>query len=549
MTIAVTHAVARNDATGGMRSGVLAGSWRLVRLILRRDRVRMSVWVVSLIALMAVSAQSIDSLYGTPEQVATYVRTVGDSPALVMFGGPGYGFGDPNPGVILVNETSLWMALATALMSVFLVNRHTRAEEERERMDLVRALVVGRHAHLTAAMTVAVAANVVVGAGSAVVVIAFGFPTAGTLALCGSFSAVGIAFAAVAAVGAQVGATGRSSLGLAAGAAGFAFVARGIGDVSAPWLSWLTPFGWGIGVRAYAGERWWALAGPLVLAALLVPGAAALSARRDLGGGLLPQRVGSATASASTRRPLGLTVRLQRNAVLGWFAGVAVAGLVYGSVADDVDEMIADNPELAEYLAQVSGASLAESYLATAIRIIALMIGGFAVSSTLRCRSEEAAGLAEPVLTTPLTRWWWMGAHLLVTVVATLLQVVVSGAAVGASYAAVVGDSSLVPEMVLASLATLPSLLVLVGVAAALFGWFPHATGAAWGVLAFVAVVALFGTVLRLPEWVVDLSPLTHAPNVPVEEWTVLPVLVLTFVAGVLMAAGLAGFRHRDLTV
>jgi ABC-2 type transport system permease protein len=240
-------------------------------------------------------------------------------------------------------------------------------------------------------------------------------------------------------------------------------------------------------------------------------------------------------------------VRLQRNAVLGWFAGVAVAGLVYGSVADDVDEMIADNPEFADYLAQVSGASLAESYLATAIRIVALMIGGFAVSSTLRCRSEEAAGLAEPTLATPLTRWWWMGAHLLVTVVATVLLVVVNGAAVGASYAAAVGDASRVPEMLLASLATLPSLLVMVGVAAALFGWFPHATGAAWGVLAFVAVVALFGTVFRLPAWVVDLSPLTHAPSVPAEAWSTMPLVVLGLLGVGLVAIGLAGFRHRDL--
>jgi ABC-2 type transport system permease protein len=530
------------------RTASSTGAWRLVRLILRRDRVRLSLWVVSLVTLMAVSAQSVASMYGTPQQAAAYVRTAGDSPALVMFAGPGYGFDRPNPGVILVNETSLWMALATALMSVFLVNRHTRAEEESERMDLVRSLVVGRHAHVIAVSAVAVASNVLVGAGAAAITLAFGFPLTGTLALCGSFAAVGVAFAGVATVAAQVGATVRSSLGLATGAAGLAFVVRGIGDVSAPVLSWLTPFGWGIGVRAYAGERWWALAGPLVLAAALVQIAVALSVGRDLGSGLLAQRAGPATASAVTRHPLGLTVRLQRNAVIGWLAGVVVIGLVYGSVADDVDAMLADNPELADYLAQVSGASLADSYLATAVRIIALMIGGFAVSSTLRCRSEEAAGFAEPVLATPLARWRWMGHHLAVTVVATGLLVVASDAAVGASYAAALGEPSQIGAMALASLATLPALLVLIGVTAALVGWLPHATGVAWGALAFVTVVALFGTVLRLPVWLLDLSPLTHAPNVPAEDWSARAVAALTLIGTALIAAGLGGFRRRDIT-
>ena len=37
-------------------------------------------------------------------------------------------------GVILVNETQLWGMVVVALMSIFMVNRQTRAEEERERV-------------------------------------------------------------------------------------------------------------------------------------------------------------------------------------------------------------------------------------------------------------------------------------------------------------------------------------------------------------------------------------------------------------------------------
>ncbi len=525
----------------------LAGTRRLVRLILRRDRIRLLLWIGGLVALMGVSAQSIASMYGTPQQIQGYIDTVGDNPALVMFAGPGYGFDDPNAGTILVNETALWMALAAAIMSAFLVNRHTRAEEESERADLVRSMGVGRHAVLTATLLVAAGANAAVAIGCAVVTLAFGFPVAGTLALCGTIGLVGMAFAGSTAVAVQIAGTGRAALGLGTGFVGLAFVVRGIGDVNAAVLSWMTPFGWGIGIRSYADERWWTVVGLLAFVVGSLMLAVALSVRRDLGSGLVAARPGRAEAPAGSRHPLGLALRLQRGAVVGWAAALVAAGLVYGSVADDVDAMLADNPELADYLARIGGATLADSYLATALRMLALIIAGFAVSSALRNRSEEAAGYAESMLATPVSRWWWAGSHLVVTVVGTLVLLVVCGFATGISYAVSLDDWSRVAPLTLAALATFPSVLVLAGVATLLFGWLPHATVAAWGALVLVAVVDIFGRVLDLPDWMLLLSPFEHAPAVPAESWDALPIVLLSLLACALFALGLVGFRRRDL--
>ena len=43
----------------------LTGTWELVRFILRRDRVRIVVWIVSVTALVIVTALSIKGLYPT----------------------------------------------------------------------------------------------------------------------------------------------------------------------------------------------------------------------------------------------------------------------------------------------------------------------------------------------------------------------------------------------------------------------------------------------------------------------------------------------------
>lgn len=525
----------------------LTGTGALVRLVLRRDRLRLALWIGGLVTLMAVSASQMHDLYADPARLASYVRTMDGNPALVIFAGPGYGFDHPTSGAVLVNETSLWMALGCALMGVFLVVRHTRAEEDAERADLVRSGIVGRHAPVTAALVVALAADATVALASAAATAAAGFDLAGSLALCVSFGLTGAVFAAVAAVAAQVAGGGRGALGLGAGAVALAFVVRGIGDVTVPALSWLTPFGWGIGVRAFAGERWWTFGVLSLAGAAVVAGAFAVSSRRDLGAGLRPPRHGRTTARRWMTTPLGLAVRLQRASLVAWAVGLLVAGIVYGSVGDDVEGMVRDNPEIADYLTRLGGASVADSYLATALRLLALLASGHALSSALRARSEEASGHAESVLAGAVSRWRWAGAQVAVAVAGTVVVVTAAGLGTGIGYGAAVGDAGQVPRLTAAAVATVPAVLVLVGVAVALFGWLPRATVAAWGALALASVVGIFATVLRLPRWLVLVSPFEHVPSLPAAAVRATPLLVLTAVAAALVTAGLVGFRRRGL--
>ena len=529
-------------------NATLVGTGTLVRLVVRRDRVRLALWVVALVVLMAYSAVQVHDLYRTPEALAGYASTVSDNPALVVFAGPGYGLEDaPTVGAVLVNETSLWMALGCALMSVFLVVRHTRAEEELERADLLRSLVVGRHAPLAAVLAVAVAANLAVVVGSTLCTVAAGFPVAGTLALTVSFGSVGVAFAAIAAVTAQLVSTARGALGLATAAAGAAFLLRGLGDISVHALSWLSPFGMAIGVRAFAGHRWWAPAGVLAGALLTVGVAVALSVRRDLGSGLVPQRPGPPSARRWVTGPLGLSVRLQRAALVAWTVGVLVVAVVYGSVGDEIEAMLADNPQLADYLARLEGVGLTDAFLATALHMLALLACGYAVSSMLRARTEETAGYAESMLATPLRRWWWLGSHVVVTVAGTTAVVAASALGVGAGYAWAVGDAGQVGRLLRAGMSLLPPVLLVAAVVLLVIGWLPRLTALSWILLGMVVVIGLFGEVLRLPRGVRDLSPLEHVTALPGRPWPIGSLVVLSVLCLVAGGAGVVGFCRRDL--
>ena len=59
--------------------------------------------------------------------------------------------------------------------------------------------------------------------------------------------------------------------------------------------------------------------------------------------------------------------------------------------------------------------------------------------------------------------------------------------------------------------------------------------------------VGIFGTIMDLPRWVHDLSPMEHTGRPPLDTVSWSAVMVLLLVAAGLMAVGLAGFRRRDL--
>ncbi len=523
------------------------GTRRLLWLVLRRDRFRIAMWMFGLIGLMTVSASSIVALYTTQEDLEGYARTVRGNSALIIQAGPGYGLDDPTLGAVVMNETSLWLFIAAAVMSVFMVVRHTRTEEEAERAELVRAAPVGRHGSLASAMIGTLVVNAAIAAGNVVSLLAFGLPAAGSLAFGASMIGVGMVFAGVAAVTAQVASGSRTALAAAGLAVGIAFVLRAIGDVGNGLLSWASPIGWAQAIRAYADERWWVLVLPVTVTVALVVAARALQDRRDYGSGLVAQRSGRPEATAQLSTALGLAVRLQRGSLVGWAAGLGALAFFYGLVADQAEQIIEDNPDMADFFAQLGVASVTDAFLSTAMLIMALFATGFTVSSVLRLRSEEVAGRVDPVLAAPIGRRRWAWSHLAVALVGTVAVALVCGVSMGAGTALVLGEAARVGELAAAGLVMVPAMWLLAGATLLIYGLLPRWSLGAWALVVWAFVAAMFGSLLDLPQWLLNLSPFQHVPALPGSPMSWPPVIVLTAMAVALIAAGLAALDRRDI--
>ena len=535
----------------------LTGTAALTRLAFRRDRVMLISWIYALTAFVAATVYGFKKLYTTPALAQAFATTVAHNPSLVALYGPLFG---RSLGSLVAWRDAAFGGVGFALMSIFLVVRHTRADEESGRLELVGSTAVGRHAALASALLVACIANVAAGALITAAAIALGLPAPGTLVMAAALVCCGLAFTGAAAVAAQVAQTGRSARGLAAAALGVAYLLRAAGDSAGHggprWLTWLSPVGWNELNRAFGSVRPWVLALPLATAIILTVLGAVLAVRRDYDAGMLPQRPGPAAGAPGLRSPMALAWRLHRGSLIAWVAGALVYGVVIGAAAKGIGGLLTSS-EVRKVIGNLGGqpiqpgalrTALTNAYLAAIMSFSGLIAAGYAISAVLRLHTEESDQRADAVLATSTGRISWGLSHVLIALAGTLVILVTIGLGAGLGYAYRGGGGAEIARLVGAGLAQAPAALVMAGIAAAFFGLAPRASVAgSWSALGVAVLMLFLGAILQLSHWVLDISPFQHLPKLPGSAVNAPPYIWLSVIALALGAAGLAGLRRRDM--
>ncbi len=312
------------------------------------------------------------------------------------------------------------------------------------------------------------------------------------------------------------------------------------------WISWLSPLGWVRFTRAFADENWWVFGLAASLIAVLVALAYALSARRDIGAGLLPPRLGPAAAAPRLRSPLALAWRRHRGTLLAWMAGAAVFGVHAGLAWPNMSKFV-DSPQLAGWLGQMGARDAGDAFLFIIMYVLGQVVAVYAMMAVLEMRAEEVEGRAEALLATPVGRLRWAGSHLFFALIGPAVVLAVLGLLIGLGYGLSAGDvGHELPRLLARTMAMLPAAWVMAGLAAALYGLLPRFTMAvSWGLLALFFALELGWELQQISQPLFNISPFAHV------HWaiqvTATPLVGLTVVAAALTAIGLIGFQRRDL--
>jgi ABC-2 type transport system permease protein len=534
----------RPEHSAPRRDSNFSGTLAMLRLYLRRDRVSLPLWMLLLsLPLATVYIGSIEKVYPTQVARAGFAASIMASPAQRALYGQVY---NDSLGAVGIWKAGMFHVLI-AVAVILTVIRHTRADEESGRTELVDSTGVGRYASLTAALILSFGASIGTGAIGAAGLLSTNVPRGGSLAFGAALAGSGLVFTAVAAVTAQLSASARFARGAAFAVLAAAFTLRAIGDASSGTLSWLSPLGWSLQVRPYAGDHWWVLLLHLVSAAVLTAVAYRLLAGRDVGAGLVAERAGPAAAAPALSNVFGLAWRLDRGALLLWTVGLCLYGLVLGSVAPGIGDEIGGGVAR-DIVARMGGTTaLEQAFIAVAFTMMGMVASAFAVSLTLRLHQEESGLRAETTLAGAVSRTRWLASNLVPALLGSAAAMLAAGVTGGLLYGAAADDLGGKLAMVLGAAAVqLPAVWLTSAVAVGLFGLAPRFTPVAWGILIAFIALYLIGSLAGFPQWVLDLEPFAHVPRVG-SDFTVVPVLWLLAADAALIALGAMAFRRRDL--
>ncbi|MTE17291.1 ABC transporter permease [Nocardia aurantiaca] len=535
-----------------VRTVDFTGTGRLLRLYLRRDRIVLPLWVLLLsLPLGSVYIKSVEKVYSTPADLVHFAASVLASPAQLAMYGPVY-----NPtslGAVGIWKAGMFYTLV-GIATILTVIRHTRADEETGRAELLAATRVGRFAELTAVLIMTYGAALATGLIGFLSLAATSVPRSGSLAFGLALAGSGMVFASVAAVTAQLSASARVARGVAFAVLGVTYTLRAIGDARAgdgptsP-FTWMAPQGWSLQVRPFADDHFAILLLHLATTMVLTVIAYYLLAHRDIGAGLIAERPGAAAAGETLSGPFGLAWRLQRGTLLAWTVGLGLYGLLIGSVVHGIGDELGTSQTIKDLITRMGGSdSLEKALISYAFTMVAVGAAAYAVSATLRLHAEESTAHAETVLTGAVSRTRWLASHLVYGLFGPLLALLVSGVLAGLIYGRTAGDvGGKLGETLGAALVQVPAVWTFAAITVALFGLLPRWSTVAWGLLTAAIAVFLLGSLAGAPQWFRDLNPFEHAPKMPGEAFTATPIVILLLVDVGLITLGLMAFRRRDL--
>ena len=506
----------------------MTGVWECLRLLLRTSWTSVVGWPVALGVLLWSAAASILDMYPDEARRTLYAEAAASSVATRVFQGRGYDL--TLPGGIFAQEMGIIVLTLFPLVAVFLAIQLTRSLEDRNYLDIITAGIVGRFAPVAAGMLACCVSALLTGLLGAVILIATGYPQAGSIWYAASLVVFMIFASAVGLLAGQLFRNAREAQYLAIAVILGCYLLRGYIDVKSVDATWSNPISWFAETLPFsASPQAWPFAAYIVAACSIWAAALWVAAHRDLGGGVFPPQPGPAEASPRLSSPAALIFRLTREAGIAFMIGGGATAFVFGLFAKEM------------------ASSGLDARLVLLMQVNALFACAVAVQTAQLVVSEERAGRAARVLSAPVGRSKWMLAAGLVVGGWALMMLAWTGLVSGAGLALSLEDASQVGDAVLDTLAFAPAALLVTALACALGAVHPRLAVAAWFVVVWSAVVTLRADMLQLGETSRRLSPLEWMGKVPLEDWAGTAALAMSVIAVVAFALSLLLFRRRDL--
>lgn len=532
-----------------MRRQLFKGTGHLTRLLLRQNRFKIILWLLGLVGITLMVANVYPTVYTSQEDIQGFAITM-ENPAMIAMLGPHYPIEDYNLGTVFANEMLLFTTIAAAVMNSLFVSSSTRNDEEEGRLEMVRALPVGRLAYLTASGMMILLVNgllfLLTGLGLGIVD-ASGITWESAFLYAAILAGTGLFFASLTALFAQLAETSRGTTRLSVGTLIVAYIVRAIGDVENGIVSLFSPLGWSVRSQVFLENEWWPITALAAGTVVLLIAALFFNLQRDIKAGLLPDRKGKIYASSFLKTSVGLTWHLEKINLIGWAAVLFFLSAAFGAILGELETFFSDMDIIQAYFSAESSSSLTDQFIALLMSIMSVFAAIPITAILLKLKKEEQLGRMENFYSRSVSRNNIFSSYYVVSFVGAVALQIVTGLGLYLT-----GNQSLevgleFGTVMAAALVYIPAIWLIIGLAALLIGIFPKGSSLAWLYIVFSFVVIYIGDLMDFPGWLNNLSSFTHVPQIMTEgmDWT--SIGVLSAISVVFSLLGLVGYNKRDI--
>jgi ABC-2 type transport system permease protein len=502
---------------------------------------------------IASSAISYTTIYKTQTQRNALAAAYGSNKATSALFGPAFDL--QKVAGFTVFKISMTLMVLGAVWGLLVSTRLLRGEEDSGRWDLLlagqttrkRAALqavggLGAGAFVLWALTAAI--TIIVGRDSKV---AFAVGPALYFAL--AVVAAPVMFLAVGALTSQLGATRRPAASYAAVFLGVVYAVRMIADsgVGLHILIWVSPLGWVEELRPLTSPQPLALVPIAVFTSVLAVIAVRLAGSRDVGASTVPDRATSEPHLRLLNRPIGLAIRMVRPAVIGWWAAIAVSGLLYGLIAKSAGATIAGSSVRGVFSKLGAPGTGAGAVLGVCFLILAVLVAFVGAGQLSAARADESNGQLDVLLVRPVSRASWLAGRLVLAAAVVLGSGVTAGVFAWLGAAGEHAGVSLT-ALLAAGVNLVPPAVAILGIGALTLGIFPRMTSVVvYTLLGWSLLIVIVGGIGAVSHWILDTSVFHQMASAPAvaPHWEANGIMVAIGVAAAVL--GGVAFSRRDL--
>ncbi|KTT86598.1 ABC transporter permease [Mammaliicoccus sciuri] len=524
------------------------GVGQLTLFYLKTHKWKMLFWILGIVVLTVIIPPTFKSMYPHQSDMQPIVET-SKNPAMEAMLGPGQ-FEHVSVGVLFTHEMLLFTSILVAIMSILLVSKSTRGDESAGRIEMIRALPVGKVSPLISALIEMIIVNIMI-----TILIMNILPLMninsvdwqGSIVYAVSLGSIGILFGMMTAIFSQLTETSSSVTGYSITVLLLSYLVRAVGDVINEDISMVSPLGWITRTFAYSENNWWPIVITLITAIIFLMIAMILYFRRDIESGLLPSKPGKRTAHKIWLSPLGLQLKLYKVGLISWAIGMFVFGASYGSIFGELDDFIKDNEMLQQ---MVSGKSdhYIEAFLPTLMIIMAIVSTIPALISLYKIKNEIDTHRIELIMSRPISRIKLLCSYLVVSLFNAIFMIFIAAFGLYVAQTSVLHDPFSFWTIIKSGIVHIPAIISFVALGVVLLGWFNKGHFIVYLYLTYTFFVVYLGQLLNIKDWLKDITPFHHIPEIPVEDMNYSGISILIILSVVLIIIGFIGFKRKDIS-